>query len=100
MTTPPLDWRNAGFVGVPPGFPDRDDVAHRVVRVWEHTGAAPTTMSDPRPGRVGQAIPAREVHHRPACAKDDPDAPDLFEVTPLWAEHLGAVWCTNAGCAR
>lgn len=85
----PLDWRTAGFVAVHRAeFPNGNPTAHRAVRWYmdEVLTQAPT-------------MPARDVQIRPACMHPEADA-GYIEMTPLYAESRGAVWCHEAECFR
>lgn len=84
----PLDWRSSGFVAVnAAAFPDRDPTAHRVVK-W---------YNDERVSRVPGQWAANDLQIRPACMDAEVDA-GYIEMTPLYAQARGAVWCQDPAC--
>lgn len=86
----PLDWRAGGFVAVHAAtFPDPDPVAHRVVKWY-----------DDEPVKVVRGNwAATDLQIRPACMEAEVDA-GYIEMTPLYAEARGAVWCMDPRCFR
>lgn len=90
IPVPPLDWRTGGFVAVDRvAFPDRDPVAHRVVK-WYASEAVT---------KVSGAWAAADMAIRPACQDDEDDSPHM-EMTPLYAQSRGARWCQDPRCAQ
>lgn len=84
----PMDWRTTGFVAVHRAqFPGDDPTAHRVVK-W---------YNDEPVTRVQGSWASSDVIIRPACQDPDPDA-GYIEMTPLYAQARGAVWCRDPQC--